>query len=71
GGAVTYSNAVQGALLAASRGGDLELTLGQDFAIGYHHHTAEEIHLFMTESFTFRVITPEALVGYTVKKAKK
>jgi len=68
GGKVIYSNAVQGALLAAARGGDLELTLGQDFAIGYHHHTAEEIALFMTESFTFRVITPEALVGFELKQ---
>ena len=67
GGQVIYSNTVKGALLAAARGGDLELTVGQDFAIGYHHHTSEEIHLFMTESFTFRVITPEALVGFEVK----
>ncbi|MDO3378999.1 family 1 encapsulin nanocompartment shell protein [Geoalkalibacter halelectricus] len=70
-GAVIYSDAVQGALLAAARGGDFELTIGQDFAIGYHHHTAEEIHLFITESFTFRVITPEALVGFEVKKKAK
>jgi uncharacterized linocin/CFP29 family protein len=72
GGQVIYSNAVKGALLTAARGGDLELTVGQDFAIGYHHHTSEEVHLFMTESFTFRVITPEALVGFEVKaKGKK
>jgi len=25
----------------------------------------------MTESFTFRVIAPEALVGFTLKKGKK
>jgi uncharacterized linocin/CFP29 family protein len=68
GGRVIYSNTVKDALLAASRGGDLELTVGQDFAIGYHHHDAEEIHLFMTESFTFRVIAPEALVGFELKK---
>lgn len=68
GGQIIYSNTVKDALLAASRGGDLELTVGQDFAIGYHHHDAEEIHLFMTESFTFRVIAPEALVGFELKK---
>jgi len=71
GGRVIYSATVKDALLAASRGGDLELTVGQDFAIGYHHHTSEEIYLFMTESFTFRVIAPEALVGFTLKKGKK
>jgi uncharacterized linocin/CFP29 family protein len=72
GGQVVYSATAKGALLAAARGGDLELTVGQDFAIGYHHHSSEEIHLFMTESFTFRVITPEALVAFEVKtKGKK
>jgi len=67
GGEVVYSNTVSGALLVAARGGDLELTVGQDFAIGYHHHTAEEIFLFLTESFTFRVIAPEALVGFELQ----
>jgi uncharacterized linocin/CFP29 family protein len=57
---------VKDALLVASRGGDVELTVGQDFAIGYHSRTVAEISLFLTESFTFRVITPEALVGLTL-----
>lgn len=71
GGTVIYSATVKDALMAASRGGDMELTVGQDLAIGYHHHTAEEIHLFITESFTFRVIAPEALVSFELKKVKK
>jgi uncharacterized linocin/CFP29 family protein len=66
-GDIIYSEAVDGALMAANREGDLELTIGQDFAVGYHSHDAEKVHLFLTESFTFRVITPEALVGFTVK----
>lgn len=66
GGKVIFSSYVDGALLASARGGDLELVLGQDFAIGYHHHTSEEIFLFITESFTFRVITPEALVVFAL-----
>jgi len=61
---VIYSAAVKDALLVAGRGGDLELTVGQDFAIGYHSHTASEIRLFVVESFAFRVISPEALVGF-------
>jgi uncharacterized linocin/CFP29 family protein len=67
GGSVIYSEAVDGALLVADREGDLEITIGQDFAVGYHHHDAEKVHLFLTESFTFRVITPEAIVGFQVK----
>ncbi|MCD8566904.1 MAG: bacteriocin family protein, partial [Geovibrio sp.] len=66
-GSVVYSEAVDGALLVADREGDLELTVGQDFAVGYHNHDSEKVHLFLTESFTFRVITPEAVVGFSVK----
>lgn len=66
GGKVLYSAAIdkagKKAVLASAKGGDFELTLGQDFSIGYHHHTHEEISLFLTESFSFRVIVPEALV---------
>jgi len=65
GGHVIYAELVKDALLVANRGGDLELTVGQDFAIGYHSHTADEISLFITESFTFRVLAPEALIGFT------
>jgi uncharacterized linocin/CFP29 family protein len=65
GGRVIYAEFMKDALLVANRGGDMELTVGQDFAIGYHGHTAAEISLFITESFTFQVIAPEALVGFT------
>jgi uncharacterized linocin/CFP29 family protein len=66
-GQVIYSEFVKDALLVANRSGDLELTVGQDFAIGYHSHTATEINFFATESFTFRVISPEALIGFKLK----
>jgi len=66
GGQVIYSEWIKDALLVSARGGDLELTVGQDFAIGYHSHTTSDIDLFVTESFTFRVIVPEALVGFKV-----
>jgi len=66
GGRVVYSEYVDTALLVSDRGGDCELILGQDMSIGYHHHTSEEVFLFLTESFTFRVITPEALVAFSL-----
>lgn len=62
-GKVFYSDIVEGGILAANRGGDATLTLGQDFSIGYHSHTTEEVNLFLMESFTFTIYTPEALVG--------
>ncbi len=66
-GQVIYSELVKDALLVSARGGDLELTIGQDLAIGYHSHTTTEVNLFLTESFTFRVVTPQALVGFALK----
>jgi uncharacterized linocin/CFP29 family protein len=68
GGSIFYSEAVDGALMIADREGDVELIIGQDFAVGYHHHASEKVELFLTESLTFRVIAPEAIIGFTVKK---
>jgi uncharacterized linocin/CFP29 family protein len=44
------------------RGGDFELTVGEDFAIGYLEHTADAVRLYLQETFTFRVLSPEAAV---------
>ncbi len=65
-GKVIYAELAHDALLLAARGGDAELTVGQDFAIGYQGHTSSEVSLFLTESFTFRVVAPEALVAFTL-----
>lgn len=67
GGEILCSAGVQDALLVSKRGGDLELTLGQDLAIGYESHTAAEVNLFMIESFTFRIFAPEAILGFKLK----
>lgn len=44
------------------RGGDSEITVGQDFSVGYQSHTNTEVSFYLTETFTFRVFTPEAFV---------
>ena len=44
------------------RGGDFELTVGQDLSIGYLRHDAETVTLYLQESFTFRCLDPEAAV---------
>lgn len=66
GGSIIYSETVDGALLVADRPGDLEISVGQDFAIGYEGHDSAKVDLFITESFTFRAITGEAIVPFTV-----
>ncbi len=63
GGSVIKTGRIDEAFLVSVRGGDFSLILGQDFSIGYESHTAEAVRLFITESFTFQVIAPEAVVG--------
>lgn len=53
---------ISDALVVSERGGDFELILGQDLSIGYEKTENSKVKLFILESFTFRVVNPEALV---------
>lgn len=64
-GDIIWAPAIDGAILLSGRGGDYELRLGQDLAIGYLSHDAESVQLYFTESFTFAVYTTEASVPFT------
>ena len=59
---IIWAPALEGALLVSVRGGDYELSVGQDLSIGYAYHTKHEVELYLTESFTFRVLEPRAAV---------
>jgi uncharacterized linocin/CFP29 family protein len=61
-GPIVWAPAADGAVVLSLRGGDFELTVGQDFSIGYLDHTSTSVLLYLQESFTFRVLTPEAAV---------
>ena len=61
---VVLSTSIEGALLVPFGSEDLELTIGQDFSLGYETHDTREVTLFATESFTFRVLEPKAIVVY-------
>lgn len=63
GGPVVWAPSVDGAVVLSRRSGDQLLTLGQDWSIGYHSHTADEVVLFLEESFHFQVIDPDAAVA--------
>lgn len=65
--APAWSPALNGAALVSARGGDYELTVGQDVAVGHAKHDAEKIDLFFVETFTFRVIEPRAAVELKFK----
>jgi uncharacterized linocin/CFP29 family protein len=59
-GPIVSAPAVDGAVVLSMRGGDFELTVGHDFAVGYLDHTATNVRLYLRESFTFLVLSPEA-----------
>jgi uncharacterized linocin/CFP29 family protein len=52
----------EGAVLLSKRGGDYELTVGQDLSVGYAWHDKERVELYITESLTFRVLENKAAV---------
>jgi uncharacterized linocin/CFP29 family protein len=60
GGPIVWAPGVRGAVVVSLRGGDFLFESGQDLSIGYDHHDADDVHLYLEESFSFRVATPEA-----------
>jgi uncharacterized linocin/CFP29 family protein len=63
GGPIVWAPAVRGAVVLSRRGGDYELTVGQDLSVGFDSSDASEVRLYLEESLTFRVNTPEAAVA--------
>jgi uncharacterized linocin/CFP29 family protein len=64
GGALVWAPGVRGAVLVSVRGGDFLFESGEDLSIGYESHDADAVHLYLEESFSFRVATPEAAVAF-------
>ena len=62
GGPVVWAPAVDGAVVLSQRGGDFELTVGEDFSVGYRSADATSVDLYIEESLTFRINTPDAAV---------
>jgi uncharacterized linocin/CFP29 family protein len=60
-----WAPALNGAFLVSTRGGDFELRLGEDLAIGYTAHDANGIQLYLRQTLTFLVHTDEAVVALT------
>jgi uncharacterized linocin/CFP29 family protein len=60
-----WAPALDGAFLLSTRGGDFELRLGEDLAIGYTAHDAHTVELYFRQTLTFLVYTDEAVVALT------
>lgn len=61
-GPVVWAPALSGGVVLSTRGEDFQLTVGRDISIGYLAHDAAKVRLYLEESLTFRVWTPEAAV---------
>jgi uncharacterized linocin/CFP29 family protein len=60
GGQIVWAPGLSGAVAMSLRGGDFLFESGQDLSIGYDHHDADQVHLYLEETFSFIVATPEA-----------
>jgi uncharacterized linocin/CFP29 family protein len=60
---IIWAPAIAGAFVLTTRGGDFGLYIGQDVAIGYSSHTDTAVRLYLQETFTFLLLTTEAVVA--------
>jgi uncharacterized linocin/CFP29 family protein len=64
-GPIVWAPGVDGAVVMSVRGGDFLFDCGQDLSIGYDRHDAENVHLYIQESFSFRPATSDAAIALT------
>jgi uncharacterized linocin/CFP29 family protein len=70
-GPIVWAPGLAGAVVVSLRGGDFELVVGRDFSIGYLEHDAKRVRLYIEESFTFRVLSPQAAVPLAYEKDRR
>ena len=61
-GPIVWTPGLQGAVVVSLRGGDFLFESGQDLSIGYDSHDTDVVRLYLEQSFSFHVATPEAAV---------
>ena len=60
---IIWAPTIDGAVVLTTRSGDFELHIGQDVSIGYLSHSDTAVRLYLRETFTFLLLTPEAAVA--------
>ena len=65
-GPIVWAPGVRGAVVLSTRGGDFAFESGEDLSIGYDSHDAHVVRLYLEQSFSFHVATPEAAVALVV-----
>jgi uncharacterized linocin/CFP29 family protein len=61
-GKIIWAPAIEGGVVLTTRGGDFDLTIGQDISIGYLGHSETTVRLYFQETITFLILTTEAVV---------
>lgn len=64
-GQIIWAPNITDAVLLSDAGDDFELHLGQDVSVGYDSHDADNVHLYLEETLTFRIGGPEAAIVLT------
>ena len=62
-GPVVWAPGLVGAVILSLRGDDFLFESGQDISIGYDAHDRDTVGLYLEESFSFHVATPEAAIA--------
>jgi uncharacterized linocin/CFP29 family protein len=70
-GKIIWAPAIEGAFVVTTRGGDLDLHIGQDASIGYLSHTDKQVHLYLQETFTFLYLTSECSIAFAAPAKKR
>jgi uncharacterized linocin/CFP29 family protein len=65
GGPLVWAPGVEGAVVMRVGGEHFLFDCGEDLSIGYDSHDTEAVQLYLEESFSFRIATPEAAVALT------
>lgn len=65
GGPIVWTPGVEGGVVLSLRGGDFLFESGEDLSIGFADYTTEAVQLYLAQSFSFRIATPEAAIELT------
>jgi uncharacterized linocin/CFP29 family protein len=61
-GPLVWAPGLDGAVVLSMRGEDFQLTVGEDFSIGYLGHDSDKVRLYIEESFTFWLLSAQAAI---------
>ena len=70
-GPLVWAPALDGAAILSLRGDDFELIVGQDLSLGYLSHDLDKVTLYLEETLTFRLLSPQAAVPLVYRAAER